>query len=316
MIRLLIILRHIGTRYSYGDTYEVLIDRGAVKPRLYPATEDGTFDGRPVFMTLEQWEELKAESSDATVACQQLQNPQAGGQQEFKPEWLRPYEVRPETLNVYIMCDYAGSRKMTGSSNTAIAVVGVDAGHNKYLLDGPCHKMDLDERWNRLRDLRKLWLRKKGIQIVDVDYERFGAQSDIEHFETMMRIEGESFSIKELAWPREGSVSKDNRIRRLIPDMKNWRFFFPYQSHVPSEAQVRAKNEGQSHLIAKPIKVIGPERKVYDLMDWFVRNEYLWFPNAPMKDFLDALSRLYDMDVVPPMLVNEDDLVPEVPEDD
>ena len=104
----------------------------------------------------------------------------------------------------------------------------MDTALNKYLLDGAVHKMSLDERWEKLRDFRKKWLRQKGIQIVEVGYERFGAQSDIEHFETMMRIEGESFSIKELAWPSEGSVSKDNRIRRLIPDLKNWRFFFPY----------------------------------------------------------------------------------------
>ena len=51
-------------------------------------------------------------------------------------------------------------------------------------------------------------------------------------------------------------------------------------------------------------------------MDWFVRNEYLYFPNAPMKDFLDALSRFYDMDPVPPMIINEADLVPETAEDD
>ncbi|KKK53140.1 hypothetical protein LCGC14_3097800, partial [marine sediment metagenome] len=74
--------------------------------------------------------------------------------------------------------------------------------------------------------------------------------------------------------------------------------------------------EGQAHLIAQPIKIIGNERKVYDLMDWFVRNEYLYFPNAPKKDFLDALSRFYDMDPVPPMIINEADLVPETAEDD
>ncbi len=105
------------------------------------------------------------------------------------------------------MGDYAGSRKSTGSSNTALVVIGVDANLNKYVLDGAVHKMDLDERWTRIRDLRKKWLRQKGIQIVDVGYERFGAQSDIEHFETMMKIEGEAFSIKELAWPRASCMT-------------------------------------------------------------------------------------------------------------
>ena len=155
----------------------------------------------------------------------------------------------------------------------------------------------------------------KRIQIVDVGYERFGAQSDIEHFETMMKIMGEAFSIKELSWPSEGSVSKDNRIRRLIPDLKNWRFFFPYQGE-PTRDQIRAKQEGREHLIAKPIRQLNHEGKLYDVVEWFTRNEYLFFPNTTQKDFLDATSRIYDMEINSPMLINEADLVPEVVEDD
>ncbi len=132
----------------------------------------------------------------------------------------------------------------------------------------------------------------------------------------MMKIEGEAFSIKELAWPSEGSVSKDNRIRRLIPDLKNWRFFFPHQSHLPTAAQVRAKNEGQAHLIAQPIKQKNHEGRPYDVVEWFVRNEYLFFPNTTKKDFLDATSRIYDMDINSPMILNEEDLVPEQVLDD
>src|SRR5947199_731577 len=39
-----------GTRYSFGDTYGVMIERG-IKKRVYPATDDGTLDGSPVLMT-------------------------------------------------------------------------------------------------------------------------------------------------------------------------------------------------------------------------------------------------------------------------
>ena len=35
--------------------------------------------------------------------------------------------------------------------------------------------------------------------MVEVGYERFGAQSDIEHFQTMMNFENESFEIKGMA---------------------------------------------------------------------------------------------------------------------
>lgn len=324
----------IGTRYKYGDTYHQLLERGAVNPRVYPATHDGTFDGIPVFLRPEVWAQKKAESSTATIAAQQLQNPSAGTEQELKPEWIRAYEVRPMTLNVYIMGDYAGGRPNVSksSSNTAFAVVGVDANLNKYLLDGAVHKMTLTQRWEMLRNLRRKWLRAPGVQVVEVGYERYGAQSDIEHFETMMQIEGESFSIEELNWPRDGDGAKDNRIRRLEPDLRNWRFFFPYNAEQvkaerlakqqPIEGfddltkrQREAMKAGQDYLVAKPIKAINEDNKVYDLVEWFTRNEYLFFPNTTKKDFLDALSRIYDMNVSAPMLYGDSDLVPAVAED-
>ncbi len=47
-----------------------------------------------------------------------------------------------------------------------------------------------------------------------------------------------------------------------------------------------------------------------------MRNEYLFFPNTTQKDFLDATSRIYDMEINPPMIINEEDLVPEQAGDD
>lgn len=301
---------HIGTRYSHSDTYQELLNREALTPRIYPATDNGLIDGEPVFLAKEAWlEKLKTESSH-TIACQQLQNPSAGGEQEFKDEWLRTYELRPETINVYIMCDYAGS-KAAGSSNTAMAVVGIDHNLNKYILDGFCHKMSLSERWTNLKGLRNKWVRQPGVQHVKVGYERFGAQSDVEHFEAMMLIEGNAFPIEELSWPREGSASKDARIRRLEPDFRNWRFYIPYDGDMTS-AQAKAVHAGDKHLLSQAIRKKNHEGKVYDLMEWFINREYLVFPNTTMKDFLDALSRIYDMEISAPILYYESMDPPEV----
>lgn len=302
---------HIGTRYNLADSYHTIMDRGAVKPRIYPATDDGTPDGKPVFLSQEAWDKKRKESSGYTIACQMLQNPIAGSQQEFQTDWIRTYEVRPHTLNVYMMWDYAGSRKSTGSSKTAVAVIGVDAALNKYLLDGACHKMDLNERWKLMKKLRNKWISAPGVQIVKIGYERYGAQSDIQHFETMMRIEKTAFAIEELNNTRDGTVDKDNRIRRLIPDFQNWRFFLPYEGDKTS-LQADAENNHQSHLIAKKIRAVNEDDKVYNVTQWFLENEYVFFPHTTQKDFLDAMSRIYDMEISAPMTYDETDVYPEV----
>lgn len=307
---------HTGTRYNFADTYNVLLVRNALVSRVYPATDDGTPDGNPVFLSKEVWEKKKRDSSLYTIACQQLQNPTAGKEQEFKPEYLRYYEVRPQTLNVYILCDYAGGRKSTGSSKTAMAVLGYDSARNIYLLDGMCHKVSLSERWVMLRDLHKRWVNRPGIQVVQVGYERFGAQTDIEHFETMMEIEGYHFPIDEVNWPRDGDFPKDNRIRRLEPDFRNWRIFLPYDNKGQYTSKQReCLATGRQFLISKPIKRVDEQKNVYDLVKWFISNEYLFFPATTQKDFLDAMSRIYDMDPQPPMIFQDEDLMPEVYED-
>ena len=52
------------------------------------------------------------------------------------------------------------------------------------------------------------------------------------------------------------------------------------------------------------------ENKLYDLSKWVRENEYLLFPTIH-PDFLDALSRIYDMDPVPPILRRNKMLDPE-----
>lgn len=40
--------RYVGTIYHFNDTYRLMKERGAVIPRVYPCTEDGTPHGKPV----------------------------------------------------------------------------------------------------------------------------------------------------------------------------------------------------------------------------------------------------------------------------
>jgi hypothetical protein len=297
--------QYAGTRYAYGDTYGTILQRAAVKPRVHPATYNGQMDGEPVFLSQSRWEEIKKTTSTYTVACQQLLNPIVGSDVSFKQEWWNEWEVRPYTLNVYIMVDPAHSKKKE-SNRTAFAVVGVDANFNKYLLDGACHRMTLSEKWTTLKRLREKWKRAPGVREVKVGYERYGAQSDIDHFKAMMANDGSNFPIYELNWVGGGgSQSKKDRIQRLEPDLKDGSFFFPYPTDdkMLTSYQQDFIERKQSFLVSKKIICIDEEKKTYDLTKWMKDNEYNLFPTIH-PDFLDALSRIYDMDPMPPRIAN------------
>jgi phage terminase large subunit-like protein len=300
---------HFGTRYSFQDSYNSILERGALVPRVFPATDNGLPEGTPVFLTPAAWEAKKLVQGPATIACQQLQNPAAGNEAMFRKEWLQFLDVRPATLNVYIMVDPAHSKKR-GSDNTAMAVVGIDASGNKYLLDGYRHKMGLKERWEALKGLRKVWLAQPGVQVVEVGYERYGMQADLEYFEECMQRDKEAFEIKELNWTSDGAQAKDDRVQRLQPDFAAKKFYLAAATQTETANQRRIREQGQSFRIFKPVNRRDHEGNLYSLNKGFLE-EFLTYPFSAKKDLIDATSRLYDMEPVPPIIIDERMLEPE-----
>jgi hypothetical protein len=315
---------HVGTRYHFGDTYGVILERGVLKPRIHPATDDGTLRGAPVFLTPARWEEVK-KTQRSTVAAQMLLNPIAGNEAVFRAQWFRGYEVRPLRLNVHILCDPSkgGTNR---SDRTAIAVIGVDPGGNKYLLDGVRHRMKLSERYQYLKQLFTHWSDAPGVQSVRVGYERYGAQVDTEVIAEWQQRDRIFFPIEELNFRREGAHSKRDRIERLEPDMKRGKFHLPGIAwhpefgnrdgaalwrveetsgkvlYRPLKAPTRAMSEAtrlqQSFRVCRPIKRLDENREPYDLTRAFIE-EALFFPFAPHDDLIDAASRIYDMEPLP-----------------
>jgi hypothetical protein len=226
----------IGTRYFQEDPYEIMMERGVVKPRIYPATDNGRADGKPVFWDQETWERKKR-IQRSTMAAQLLQNPLADGQAIFDPLTLRSFSLRPRTINVYILGDYAGSKSKT-SDRTAFAVIGVDAAENKYLIDGFCHRMSLTEKWQCLSHLWTKWNGAAGVQHVQVAYERYGANSDIEYFEReMTEKDAPKFGIEVVNYAQElNDQSKKARVARLEPDFTANAFYLPAKVWRPNAA--------------------------------------------------------------------------------
>ena len=300
---------HAGTRYSFQDSYQAIMDRGALKVRLYPATDNGLPNGKPVFLTDEAWAAKKLAQGPATIACQQLMNPAAGNEAMFRKEWLSFIDIRPATLNIYIMVDPAHSKKR-GSDNTAMAVIGIDSGNNKYLLDGYRHKMGLRERWEAMKGLRKVWLAQPGVQMVQVGYERYGMQADLEYFEEQMQRDKEAFEIIELNWVHDGAQAKDDRVQRLQPDFMAHKFYLAAVVQGETANQKRITEQGQPFRVFRPVNRRDHEGNVYSLNKGFLE-EYLTYPFSSKKDLIDAVSRLFDMEPVPPIIIDERMLDPE-----
>ena len=300
---------HIGTRYSYADTYQAIIEKGILKSRIYPATDNGLVDGKPVFLSQEVWDEKVKTQGMSTLAAQMLQNPAAGAQAMFKKDWLRFADVRPATLNVYILADPASSRKK-GSDRTAIAVIGIDAAGNKYLLDGYHHRMSLSERWQALSGLRKVWMNAPGVQLVKAGYERYGSTSDLEYFTERMERAKDEWEIHELAWPKDGTASKYDRIQRLEPDFRAGTFYLAAVTQGITKNQQRVIDLGQSYRVFSPVKRADENKSLYALNKTLL-DEYLVYPFAVHDDFLDACSRIYDIDAERPIIIDERMLEPQ-----
>lgn len=253
--------RYIGTRYHYNDSYREMIKRGSVKLRLHAITEDGTPEGKPVLMKPETVVKKRRDMGPYIFSCQMLQNPIGDERQNFKKEWVRWHSGSSgEGLNKYIIVDPANEKKKS-SDYTAIAVIGLGADNNYYLLDGIRDRLNLTERADHLFKLVRKWRPMK------VGYEQYGMQADISHIKERMGRENYHFTIQELG----GKLAKNDRIKTLIPSFSQGRWLFP-------ESLFKTNYEG----------------KTIDLIDVFINEEYLPFPVPVHDDFFDCIARITD----------------------
>ncbi|MDR1684867.1 MAG: hypothetical protein LBR82_00220 [Desulfovibrio sp.] len=259
-------VRMIGTRYHAADTYKYILEETGFKPRIYPATVDGTYQGTPVFMTRDALDKKYREMGPFIFACQMLQDPLADKAQGFDPEWFRKTGTdTPQAtgMNVYIVCDPASAKKKE-SDYTSMWVVGLNTDGAYYILDGVHDRLNLSERSNMLFQLHRKWKPRA------VGYEKYGMQADIEHFQYRMEHENYRFNIAELA----GQTPKPDRIRRLVPIFEQGRMWFPYR-----------------------LMKMRQDNTAYDLTDEFYKQEYTTFPVSAHDDMLDCLSRIVDAEL-------------------
>jgi predicted phage terminase large subunit-like protein len=259
--------RMAGTRWHFADAYRTVIDRGTFKLREHPGRIGGTEEGETVFWSDETHRAKRAEQGPHTYASQILLNPKADSLQGFQREWLRHYRsITPghaAKMNKYILVDAASSKKK-GSDFSAFWVIGLGIDGNYYALDMVRDRLSLTERAERLFELHRKWKPRQ------VRYERYGLQSDIDHFRSKMETDSYRFDITEVA----GQTKKADRIGRLIPIFEQGKFWLPKSLHATDY-----------------------QKNAIDLVRAFVEEEYVAFPVGVHDDMLDSLSRIAEPDL-------------------
>lgn len=254
--------RYAGTIYHFHDTYAVMIERGAVKVRKYPATKDGTPDGESVFIPQDILAQKRRNMGPYTFAAQMLLNPVADEAQGFKEDWIQYYDQRPDhrRMNVYVIVDPANAKKKHNDF-TVIEVWGASSDNNYYLLDAVRDRLNLTERTEQLFKFHRMYHPYR------IGYEEYGMQADVQHIQYVQAQQQYRFQIVELS----GNVPKVDRIRSMIPLWESGRMWLP-----------------------RRLLKTGYDRKEYDFIQKFKDEEFLCFPVGVHDDMLDCCARLTD----------------------
>lgn len=202
------------------------------------------------------------------------QRPRSQEGDEFKRGYLRYYERPPievaRGMTIYILVDAASSKKKN-SDFTAMAVIGIGADGNKYLLDGVRDRLKLSERASKLMELHRKWNPRF------VGYEQYGQMADIEHIQSVMELDNYRFQITTLG----GRMRKEERIRRMLPDLESNVWWLPPELWIKSV-----------------------DGKVTDLIETIIEEEMVPFPVGRKDDFIDCMSRIYDVEIIKPRVGN------------
>lgn len=203
------------------------------------------------------FEKFRANPRTWSALFQQKPRPTEGA--EFQMAWIQRYLTPPKVLNKIILVDPSSGKRADRGDYTSMWVLALAADQNAYLVDGVRDRLNLSQRVSTLMDLHRKH------HPLQVRYEQYGLQADIEAVQMAQEAEQYRFKIIEVG----GSTKKEDRIRRLVPWFEHGKIYLPHTLPYTD--------------------VNGKER---DLMKEFIEQEYVAFPVSRHDDMLDALARL------------------------
>lgn len=271
--------RVIGTPYSHAGLLQYIRGmkypdgRLMYKQRIVPITEDGTANGRPVYLSASAFDEMRARAGndvreEYNFNCQQLLNPTPVGVQRFNPGFLKEIEHQfiPKDCYKFMVIDPAGDSKDGKGDAWAVLTVGVEpkadeiGASNIYIMDACISPMRDSEA---IEQIVRMYM--NGGLVMQIGIEKVGLSSVEVHVANALSAKGRSISVDagSLRILRPAGRNKVKRIEQSLA----WPF-----------------NNGKIY-ISKAVSSVYKER---------LRNEMEQFPYWH-DDGLDALSYLYDM---------------------
>lgn len=249
----------VGTFYAREDIYCRLIKKGIIKHTiLQDCYED---NGEPVYYTREQLEAKRISMTPVVWATQMRCDPSMSSNSSFDPKWLRYWNPDSTSgLAVYTFVDPAGT--VTNKSDyTSILTVGYSATGTIMIIDLVRDKLHLDEKFRILSELYRKY------RPLDILYERAGMQSDITYLNAQMDRYKLFFPITEI----RPVGNKNLRIDATMPYFMNGQIWLPYHC-------MRVMWDGTEA----------------DMIDMFIRDEFLAYPTGMHDDTLDTIAYAVD----------------------
>jgi phage terminase large subunit-like protein len=211
----------IGTRWHYDDLYGWILKERKNEFDVF-IKKCWDIQGSVIFPNLystEKLNKIKEDMGSPFFSAQYLNEPVAEEDAEFKIEWVKYFsmkDIEKEFLFNFITVDPASSLKKH-SDYTGIVVVGVNWEGKRYVLETIKKKLNPTERVKLYMSLYKKYYPK-----------RFGIEAgsygivDSFYLEEEMKAQNTFFKIYEL---KHYNISKNDRIRRLIPLFENGKIF-------------------------------------------------------------------------------------------
>lgn len=248
----------IGTFYAKDDVYVRLIKNGQISEAIIqPCVEK---DGTPICYTAEQLE-VKIASLNSTDAAltQMFCDPSLSNNTTLDPAWIMRWEPDMQGLNVYIVVDPAGNKQKRTNDYTVMWVVGLDFLGNMKILDVIRDRLNSTSKFLNLMGLVKIY------RPIRTFYEQESMQADIDLMNNMMKQYNAHFQIVPFSMKKHGS--KFDRMDQLRTPLENGNIWFPYKC-------VHINYQGKQE----------------DMLESFIRDEYVGYPLISHDDAMDALA--------------------------